>query len=212
MNDCTPKAMKPIDAKTVEACLDPTTDCEFRVRAGHSPLERDLGTFEGKPRGAFKRWPPSFVLRLCALLATAPALYAATTTQLPDGPGKQVTIRICGTCHSPERAASLHQTRRQWEATISKMVSMGATGTDDELTAVLQYLAKNFPPAPVKPIDINTASAIDMESSLLLLRSEATAVIQYRTEHGDFKSLDDLRKVPGLDFQKIEKNKARIVF
>jgi competence protein ComEA len=92
------------------------------------------------------------------------------------------------------------------------MVSMGATGTDDELTAVLQYLAKNFPPAPVKPIDINTASAIDMESSLLLLRSEATAVIQYRTEHGDFKSLDDLRKVPGLDFQKIETNKARIVF
>ena len=164
------------------------------------------------PRGVFKQRQASPFLRLCALLATAPALYAATTTQLPDGPGKQVTIRICGTCHSPERAASLHQTRRQWEATISKMVSMGARGTDDELNAVLEYLSKNFPPAPAKPVDINTASAVDMESSLLLLRSEAAAVIQYRTEHGNFKSLDDLRKVPGLDFQKIEKNKDRIVF
>jgi competence protein ComEA len=92
------------------------------------------------------------------------------------------------------------------------MVSMGARGTDDELNAVLEYLSKNFPPAPAKPVDINTASAVDMESSLLLLRSEAAAVIQYRTEHGNFKSVDDLRKVPGLDFQKIEKNKDRIVF
>ena len=89
---------------------------------------------------------------------------------------------------------------------------MGARGTDDELNAVLEYLSKNFPRAPVKPVDINTASAVDMESSLLLLRSEAAAVIQYRTEHGNFKSVDDLRKVPGLDFQKIEKNKDRIVF
>lgn len=89
---------------------------------------------------------------------------------------------------------------------------MGATGTDDELNAVLAYLSKNFAVAPAKPIDINKAAAVDLESSLLLLRSEATAVIQYRTEHGDFKSLDDLRKVPGLDFQKIEKNKARITF
>jgi competence protein ComEA len=206
MNDCTPKSMKTIEAKAVEPCLDPTTDYEFRLGAGPTRPERD------EPRASLKRRQTSFVLRLCVLLVSAPALYAATTTQLPDGPGKQVTIRICGTCHSPERAASLHQTRRQWQATISKMVSMGATGTDDELNAVLAYLSKNFAVAPAKPIDINKAAAVDLESSLLLLRSEATAVIQYRTEHGDFKSLDDLRKVPGLDFQKIEKNKARITF
>jgi len=92
------------------------------------------------------------------------------------------------------------------------MVSMGAHGSDDELNAVLGYLSKNFAPAPATAIDINKATAVDMESSLLLLKSEAAAIIRYRDEHGDFKSLDDLRKVPGLDFQKIEKKKARIAF
>jgi competence protein ComEA len=163
-------------------------------------------------RSFLKRRQTSFFLRLCSLLAIVPALYAATTTTLPDGPGKQVTIRVCGTCHSPEQAASLHQTRRQWEATISKMAGMGAKGTDDEFNAVLDYLSKNFAVVPAKPVDINKADAVDLESSLLLLRSEARAVIQYRAGHGDFKSLNDLRKVPGLDFRKIEKNKARIAF
>ena len=34
--------------------------------------------------------------------------------------------------------------------------------------------------------------------------SEAAAVIQYREKHGRFKTLDDLKKVPGLDFKKID--------
>lgn len=165
-----------------------------------------------EPFGFFRRPPSHLVLRLCSLLVIAPLLYAATNTQLPDGPGKQVTIRVCGTCHSPERVAALHQTRRGWENTISKMVSLGATGTNDELTAVLNYLSKSFPPIPVAPVNINKATPVEMEASLLLLKSEAAAVVRYRKQHGDFKSLDDLKKVPGLDFQKIEKHKDRIVF
>ena len=89
---------------------------------------------------------------------------------------------------------------------------MGANASDDELTAVLDYLSKNFPPAPLRPVDINTATAVELESSLLLLKSEAAAVIRYRSENGNFKSLDDLRNVPGLDFHKIEPKKDRIVF
>jgi competence protein ComEA len=37
-------------------------------------------------------------------------------------------------------------------------------------------------------------------------------VIQYRTKNGDFNSIDDLKKVPGLDPQQIEAKKDRIVF
>jgi len=43
-------------------------------------------------------------------------------------------------------------------------------------------------------------------------RSEAAAIIQYRTDHGDFKTIDDLKKVPGLDFKKIEAKKDLLVF
>jgi competence protein ComEA len=146
------------------------------------------------------------------VLSVAAALPVEAASALPDGPGKQLTIQLCGKCHSPEQAASLHQNRRAWEATISKMVGMGAEGTDEQLNEVLDYLSKNFPPPPPAPVNINTATPVDLESSLVLLRTEAEAIIQYRKKHGNFKSLDDLRKVPGLDFKKIEKEKSRIVF
>ncbi len=43
-------------------------------------------------------------------------------------------------------------------------------------------------------------------------RSEASAIIRYRREHGDFASLDDLKNVPGIDFAKIEAKRDSISF
>lgn len=131
---------------------------------------------------------------------------------LPDGPGKAATIRVCGKCHSPERAVSLHQRRSAWEDTIVKMVKLGAQGSDEELEAILNYVSTHFAVEAPGPIDINTARAVDLEAGLLLMRSQAKAVVEYRNQNGPFKSIDDLRKVPGLDFQVIEAKKSRIVF
>lgn len=152
----------------------------------------------------------SFGLRIGLVLALLTgALWA---DQLPDGYGKAATVRVCGKCHSPERAASLHQKRSAWEDTIVKMMKLGAEGSNEELEAVLTYLSTHFGPEAPGPININKADAVDLEAGLLLLRSQAKAVIEYRAEHGDFKSIDDLRKVPGLDFQKVESKKSRLVF
>ena len=41
---------------------------------------------------------------------------------------------------------------------------------------------------------------------------EAAAVIQYREKNGPFKSLADLKKVPGIDSAKIEAKKDSITF
>jgi competence protein ComEA len=146
------------------------------------------------------------------LLALSFALPQVATAELPDGPGKAVTVRICGKCHSPEKAASLHQDEDAWTDTIAKMVKMGAQGSDDEFTEVLAYLAKNFGEEVAPPINVNKADSVELESSLVLSKSEAAALIQYRTEKGPFKSLDDLRNIAGLDFKKIETQKSRIRF
>jgi len=140
------------------------------------------------------------------------ALVLAAKAELPDGPGKAETLRLCGKCHSAEKAASLHQDEDGWTDTISKMVKMGAQGTDDEFTTVLAYLTKNFGPQGAMSININKADAVELESSLVLTRTEAAAVIRYRTDKGAFKILEDLRSVPGLDFSKIETQKSRITF
>jgi competence protein ComEA len=132
--------------------------------------------------------------------------------ELPAGPGRDETIKVCGKCHAPEQAASLRQSRTGWEETLSKMVNMGAEGTDDEYEAILGYLTKNFGPEAAKPINVNKATPVELESVLSLTRAESEAVVQYRTDKGDFKPLDDLKNVPGLDFKKFEAKKSRIVF
>ena len=83
---------------------------------------------------------------------------------------------------------------------------------DADYNTVLDYLSKAFPADAPKPLNINTASTIDMESALSLLRSQAALIVAYRDKNGKFKSLDDLKKVPGLDFSKIEAKKDRIAF
>lgn len=136
----------------------------------------------------------------------------AAKADLPDGYGKTATVQVCGKCHSPERAVSLHQSDSEWEETITKMVKLGARGSDDEFDAIFVYLTQHFGPQKPGPININKANAVDLETTLLLRRSQAMAILQYRSQNGDFKSIDDLRKVPGLDFSKIEAKRARILF
>ena len=132
--------------------------------------------------------------------------------QLPDGPGKAETEKVCRGCHEIERSVSLRQDRDGWRTTMNKMVTLGAKASDKELQAVLEYLAKNYPADEIPKVNVNKATSIELESGLTLRRSQAKALIEYRTKNGDFKSIEDLKKVPGLDPEKIEEKKDRIVF
>jgi competence protein ComEA len=132
--------------------------------------------------------------------------------QLPDGPGKAETQKICSQCHELARSISLHQDRAGWQATMDKMVSMGAQGSDKDFKLVVDYLTRAFPAEDVPRINVNTARAIDLESGLTLRRSQAAAIIEYRNKNGPFKSIEDLEKVPGIDAAKIEAKKDRLVF
>jgi competence protein ComEA len=150
-------------------------------------------------------------MRVNALLAFA-FLARGAWAQLPDGPGKAETERLCSQCHELARSISLRQDRAGWEATVNKMVSLGAKATDQETGAVIDYLAAHFAAEDVPRINVNKARAIDLESGLTLRRSEAAAIIEYRTRNGPFKSIDDLKKVPGIDAAKIEAKKDRLIF
>jgi competence protein ComEA len=139
-------------------------------------------------------------------------LTGALKADLPAGFGKDTTVRVCGKCHSPERAVTVHQNNRDWDETITKMVKLGAQGSDDDFEEVLLYLTAHFGPEKPAPLNMNKATLIDLQTTLLLRRSQAQAIIAYRSEKGDFKSIDDLRNVPGLDFKALEAKKSRMVF
>ena len=52
--------------------------------------------------------------------------------------------------------------------------------------------------AYAQAIDINTATAKELEALKGVGTRRAEAIIKYRTEHGTFQSLDDLAKVPSI--------------
>ncbi len=143
------------------------------------------------------------ILCLCSALAYA---------QLPDGPGKQEMQRVCSQCHELERSIAPRQDREAWQATVDRMVALGAKANAQELRAIVDYLSKNYPGEKLPRVNINTARAIELESALTLRRSEAAAIIAYREKNGPFKSIEDLKKVPGIDTAHLESKKDRLAF
>ena len=158
------------------------------------------------------------VATTCLILCST-VVFAATARQastpppptdgLPEGPGKRELIKVCGACHDATKTTAVRLTRDGWSAVIDDMVKAGAKGTDKELEAILNYLAKNFLGEAARAINLNTAPSIDLESVVGLLRSEARALIAWR-EKTPCKRLEDLKNVPGLDYKKIEAAKGRI--
>jgi competence protein ComEA len=148
---------------------------------------------------------------ISARQAPAPVMLTPSGEGLPDGPGKDVTVRSCGTCHEARRAASARLTRAGWAAVIDSMIGRGARIADGDVPIVLEYLSTHFLGEAAQPLNINTAPQIDIEAAVGLLRREAAAVVRYRDRNGRFKTIDDLKKVPGVDFRKIDRRRAFIV-
>jgi competence protein ComEA len=136
---------------------------------------------------------------------------ASAQAQMPEGPGKDAVVRMCGTCHPVERAASVRLTQAGWQDTVGNMMTLGAKGSDDDVKAVVTYLSTHFKGEAGKPLNLNTATSIDLESITLFLRKESAAWIAYRAKNGPCKTVDDLKKVPGVDFKKIEERRERLV-
>jgi len=151
-------------------------------------------------------------VRCAALVVLALMGARLAPAQLPDGPGRNETVRLCSQCHAAEVVMSVAQNRAGWAATLRKMSALGAKGTDEDFRAALEYLAAHFPAQEVPRINLNSATAIELESGLTLRRSQAAAIIAYRSQHGPFTSLEDLKRVPGLDTTLIVAKRDRVTF
>jgi mono/diheme cytochrome c family protein len=68
---------------------------------------------------------------------------------LPDGPGREVVVKVCTSCHGPEKFVWHEGNEDHWQAVVDKMISKGATATNAEFDQVVAYLSKNFGYIPV---------------------------------------------------------------
>jgi len=148
-----------------------------------------------------------------AVYVCSAAALDAQSLKLPDGPGKEVTQKVCGACHGAELVIGRQEERETWGAIVEDIIQRGATGTDEEMYQVVDYLSAHFnKSSPVMKINVNKATAKDLQSALRLSDKQAAAIVHQREEKGDFKSIEELEKVPGLDAAKIASSKNRLSF
>jgi len=147
-------------------------------------------------------------LLLAGFLVPAPA-----QDDLPAGKGKEILENTCTECHGLDKVLSQLRTERQWREIAVRMRSKGATMSDDELKTLVEYLAQNFGAVEKdRRININQASAKEMENALELRPRDCAAIVRYREKNGPFTEWRDLRKVSGIDKSKLEAVKDRIAF
>ena len=147
-------------------------------------------------------------LHIAIVVLAAAALNAA---DLPEGAGKDTVVKLCGACHDLTMATRKRQSRAAWDTEVNKMVLLGAKIPDDDLDTILDYLAKFFGPAPAR-LNVNKATAEEIENRLQLSAKEAAAIVEYRQQKGEFKTWQDVAKTPGVDAKKIEAHKEEISF
>jgi len=156
-----------------------------------------------------KNWTLAGTLPLLGLLTLSATAHAE---DFPEGPGKVIIMRACGQCHSTDQIARQQKTEENWQATVVRMAGRGAAVTTDEVNVVVKYLATNFAKvADASKTNVNKADAKQL-MGLGFTESEANAILEYKTRHGDYRQWADLLQVYGVDGEKAEAAKDKMEF
>ena len=75
------------------------------------------------------------------------SLLRRQAASLPLGPGRDVTIRACSSCHGLDTFTSLRLSPREWTNVVQTMSAKGAAATPSELRMIQSYLSHAFPRA-----------------------------------------------------------------
>ena len=133
-------------------------------------------------------------LALCALLATTSLLSAAAAGQeLPQGPGRDLVLKRCLTCHEADLITQQRLTRTAWGRSLDKMIRWGAVVEADEREPMLDYLAAHFTAGPMPSHVVATAGAEGLYKRTCLTCHESDLVEQQRlTRAGWVRSVDKM--------------------
>lgn len=148
----------------------------------------------------------ALIVLMLAVTANAVTPVQTSPPQLPDAPGKAVVERVCLTCHGaevilPERSVPA------WRDTLELMKGFGAVATDEEWKTIYTYILSN-----VAYLNVNRGTAEDFAAVFLIDAAAAGGIVAHRENAGGFKTIDDLKKAPGLDAARVDAAKDRLSF
>jgi competence ComEA-like helix-hairpin-helix protein len=86
------------------------------------------------------------------------------------------------------------------------MTQRGATGTDEQLVRVTRYFLENL-----TLVNVNHSPADEL-AGVLGVGDEVAQAIMTRRERQPFANVAELCAIPGVDKDKVESRKSRILF
>ena len=141
------------------------------------------------------------------------AAFILIPARADDPEGRKLLQRVCGGCHKLDMVTSRRLTKEIWTKTVQAMVDKGADASDEEFSAVIEYLSKYYGPGSgIDKLNVNKSTAAQIATFLEITESEAGAIVRYRDANGNYKSWEELKKVPGVESKKVEAKKDRLEF
>ena len=139
-------------------------------------------------------------------LVLLPVLAQEAPKTLPEDKNTKLYENVCGSCHDADIAFGDPRDHQGWSNTVDRMVQQGASASDEELSQIVDYLAKYFG----MPVNVNTAAGEEIQT-LGLTEDQAKAVIaaRAREKFADFVALSAL---PALKEVNLDGVKHRLVF
>lgn len=152
----------------------------------------------------------SFVLVVSGLLTPLAFTQGAgqqSGASAADDPAHELFMRTCNKCHDASRITSVRRTKTEWHEVLTKMIALGAAGSEDEFETIFEYLRRYY-----GKVYINSATADEITTTIALSEKDADAILAYRKANGPFKDFDALKKVPGIDVKTLDEHKDAVVF
>jgi len=146
------------------------------------------------------------IARTVAVAAASVAFGAGTARAADSDLDLQAVQAVCGRCHTSALFMKRPRSWDRWNDVFADMTKRGASGTDDQLARVTTYFLENL-----TLVNVNTSPADEL-AWVLGVRDEVAVAIIARRQRQPFANLAQLRAVPGVDPDKLEQRKSRILF
>lgn len=118
---------------------------------------------------------------------------------LPPGAGRESVTTTCVTCHGLKTVVIARKSQPEWAKAVNDMIQRGAPVFPDEIEPLVQYLSKSFPATLPKPVNVNTASAAELEKLPGMKPDVAQHIVDARGKSGPFKDAAELQRAANLD-------------